>query len=286
MAKAKNIVPRTIGVIIKLFVILVFMFPFLWMASLSLQTQKETLVTTFLPKVPQFQNFVTAWSSGPFALYLRNSVVIVLTIMVVQMVIMVPAAYAFAKYDFKGKNILFTLVLVAFMTPTQITFLPVYYMMGDWNLLRSLWPQIIPFLSNAFGIFLLRQYFMQIPDELIEAAKLDNAGELKIVYKVMLPLCKPAISTILLFGFVDHWNDYFWPLMMTTVEDLSSAYHGNCCPEGYRRDCKLERCDGRKHVAGFTHSAHLCFCVPLYYQGLCLQWDQVRQRQCRHSNLR
>ena len=220
MAKAKNIVPRTIGVIIKLFVILVFMFPFLWMASLSLQTQKETLVTTFLPKVPQFQNFVTAWSSGPFALYLRNSVVIVLTIMVVQMVIMVPAAYAFAKYDFKGKNILFTLVLIAFMTPTQITFLPVYYMMGDWNLLRSLWPQIIPFLSNAFGIFLLRQYFMQIPDELIEAAKLDNAGELKIVYKVMLPLCKPAISTILLFSFVDHWNDYFWPLMMTTVEDF------------------------------------------------------------------
>ena len=131
------------------------------------------------------------------------------------MIIMVPAAYGFAKYEFKGKRILFGLVLIAFMTPTQITFLPIYQMMAKWSVMDTLIPQIIPFITNAFGIFLLRQYFMQIPDELIEAAKLDNASELQIVYRLMLPMSKPAMATIILFSFVSNWNEYFWPLVMT-----------------------------------------------------------------------
>ena len=115
---------------------------------------------------------------------------------------------------------MFGLVLIAFMTPGQITFLPIYQMMSEWEVMDTLLPQIVPFMTNAFGIFLLRQYFMQVPDELIEAAKLDNAGSLKIVYKLMLPMAKPAMSTVVLFSFVSHWNDYFWPLVMTQTTNV------------------------------------------------------------------
>jgi sn-glycerol 3-phosphate transport system permease protein len=107
------------------------------------------------------------------------------------------------------------MVLLAFMIPGQITFIPVYLMMADWGISKTLLPQILPFMSSAFGIFLLRQYFMQIPQEIVEAARLDNASEFKIMCRIMLPMSKAALATIALFSFVSHWNDYFWPLIMT-----------------------------------------------------------------------
>lgn len=207
---------------VKVIIILLFVFPFLWMISISLQTQAEitTFPATVLPKVPQFVNYLTAWNRAPFLTYLFNSIFVVGVIIIANIIIMIPAAYAFAKYDFRGKSILFGLVLLAFMTPLQVTFIPIYYMMADWGLLRTLWPQILPFLVDAFGIFLLRQYFMQVPDELIEAARLDNTSEISIIYKLMLPLSKAALSTSVLFSFVNHWNDYFWPMVVTSVDAI------------------------------------------------------------------
>ncbi len=206
----------------KVLLIFIFVFPFVWMVSISLQTEDEIMQfpATLVPKTPQFVNFVTAWNKIPFLTFLRNSIVIVAVILILNVVIMVPAAYGFAKYDFFGKNFLFALVLIAFMTPIQATFIPIYYQFADWKLLKTLWPQIIPFAVDAFGIFLLRQYFMQVSDELIEAAKLDNASEIKIIFKIMLPLSKAALTTSLLFSFVTHWNDYFWPLVVTTEEKI------------------------------------------------------------------
>lgn len=222
MYKFNQKVLSIIGFVFKAVLILVFVFPFFWMISVALQTEAEISSSslTLFPAVPQFKNFLDAWQKGPFLLYLKNSLTIIVSVIVLQMVIMVPAAYAFAKYEFKGKKLMFGLVLIAFMTPGQITFLPIYQMMSDWGAMNTLLPQIIPFMTNAFGIFLLRQYFMQVPDELIEAAKLDNAGALKIVYKLMLPMAKPAMSTIVLFSFVSHWNDYFWPLVMTQTTEV------------------------------------------------------------------
>ena len=175
---------------------------------------------TLLPSSPQFSNYVTAWLKAPFLTYLKNSILIVGSIIVANVIIMIPAAYAFAKYEFRGKKLLFGLVLIAFMTPLQVTFIPIYYTMSDWGLLRTLWPQILPFLVDAFGIFLLRQYFMQVPDELIEAARLDNTSEVKIIYRLMLPMSKAAVSTSVLFSFVNHWNDYFWPMVVTSVDKI------------------------------------------------------------------
>lgn len=217
MNTTKSKILSAVSFFFKLAIIAFFVFPFLWMLSISFQTTEEILKVpaTFIPSSLQFRNFVDAWNAGPFFTYAKNSVIIIISIITLQMVIMVPAAYGFAKYEFKGKKILFGMVLIAFMTPTQLTFLPIYQMMSKWGLMKTLYPQIIPFMTNAFGIFLLRQYFMQVPDELIEAARLDNAGEVQIVYKLMLPMSKPAMATIILFSFVSNWNEYFWPLVMT-----------------------------------------------------------------------
>ena len=220
MYEIKKATSNLAGLLMKLFVSFIFVFPFLWMLSVALQTQAETqsLPVTLIPSIPQFQNFVDAWNKAPFSIYIKNSVVIILGIIALQTLIMVPAAYAFAKFEFKGKGILFSIVLIAFMMPVQITFLPVYYMMADLKWTDTLLPQIVPFMTNAFGIFLLRQYFMQVPDELLEAAKLDNANELQVLSKIMLPMSMPGISAIALLSFVGHWNDYFWPLVMTRSE--------------------------------------------------------------------
>ncbi|WP_411552896.1 carbohydrate ABC transporter permease [Paenibacillus lautus] len=212
-----KIVWTALGYLLKAAVLMIFIFPFLWMISTSLQTFRETMTfpPTWIPASPQWGNFAEAMNAGPFLTYFRNSVVVTGSIIVLQFLIMIPAAYAFAKYNFRGKTLLFGMILLAFMIPGQVTFIPVYLMMADWGLVKTLLPQIIPFVSNAFGIFLLRQYFMQIPEEIIEAARLDNASEFKIIRKVMIPMSKPALATIALFSFVSHWNDYFWPLVMT-----------------------------------------------------------------------
>ncbi|MBO0958806.1 carbohydrate ABC transporter permease [Neobacillus sp. MM2021_6] len=219
--KAKNMW-LTLDTILKIAILLAFIFPFLWMISTSLQTLKETMnfPPTIIPEIPQWINFVDAMTSGPFLTYAKNSFIITFSIIIIQLLVMIPAAYAFAKYEFAGKNILFGLVLIAFMIPGQITFIPIYLMMADWGMIQTLLPQILPFMANAFGIFLLRQYFMQIPEEIIEAARLDNANEFKIMWKIMVPMSKPALATIGLFSFVSHWNDYFWPLVMTDSNEV------------------------------------------------------------------
>ncbi len=218
MYKAKKGIGGVVGFLLKLIVSAIFIFPFLWMLSLSLQSDMDITKLTLIPEQPTLQNFANAWRLAPFGTYLKNSVIIIIAIVVLQTLVMVPAAYAFAKFDFKGKGVLFGVVLIAFMMPTQVTFIPVYHMMADFGWTNTLLPQILPFMTNAFGIFLLRQYFMQVPDELIEAARLDNANEAQVLARIMLPMSKPGISAIALLSFVGHWNDYFWPLIMTNSD--------------------------------------------------------------------
>lgn len=208
------------GLLMKILVAVIFIFPFVWMLSVSLQTDAEAMRFTIFSKSPTLDNYKEAWSLAPFGMYLKNSVIVIIAVIALQTLVMVPASYAFAKFDFKGKGILFGCILIAFMMPVQVTFIPIYYMMADWGITNTLLPQILPFMTNAFGIFLLRQYFMQVPDELIEAARLDNANELQVLARIMLPMSKPGISAIALLSFVGHWNDYFWPLIMTNSDKV------------------------------------------------------------------
>ena len=222
LLRLRSRAPRLAADIFKVAVVLMFVFPFYWMFVTSFKTYSETIALppTFWPKNFTLESYEAILNKMSLTSYIRNSVIITMSIIVLQVIVMVPAAYAFARYDFPGKNIMFSLVLVAFMIPGQITFISTYLMMAKWKLLLTLLPQIIPFGANAFGIFLLRQSFMQVPEEIIESAKLDNASELKIMAKIMLPMCRSTMNTVMLFSFVSHWNAYFWPLVMTDSEKV------------------------------------------------------------------
>lgn len=213
---------RLPGLLFKLALAVVFIFPFLWMLATSIKTYDETLIfpPTLLPSAAQWQNFAKVWNSGPYLMYLRNSVIVTLSILATQTLVMVPAAYAFAWYQFKGRNLCFGVVMLAFMIPTQLTFISVYLMMARMQLLKTLMPQILPFGANAFGIFMLRQAFKQTPLEIIESARLDSAPELSILFRIMLPMAKPSLIAISMFSFISHWNDYFWPFVMTNTVDV------------------------------------------------------------------
>ena len=211
---------KAIEAIVLIFMIIVFLFPFIWMISTSLKTTQEAIQIppSIIPSKFVIENYIEAWNSGPFLRYLVNSLFITLSILVIQFIVMVPAAYAFSKIRFKGSNIFFGIILIGLMLPSQITFLPIYMMMSKAELINTYVPLIFPFMTSSFGIFLLRQNFMQISDEIIEAAKLDNSSDLKIMFKVMLPMAKPAVITFALFSFIYHWNNYFWPLVMSNSD--------------------------------------------------------------------
>lgn len=218
----KKIASKAIEIVALLILSAIFIFPFVWMLSTSVKNPQEMmqLPPTIIPKEIVLENYSAAWNSGPFFRYLLNSIFVTGSILIIQFVVMVPAAYAFSKIKFKCEKILFGILLVGLMIPPQVTFLPVYMMMSKLGLINTYVPLIIPFMTTSFGIFLLRQNFMQISDEIIEAAKLDGASDLKIMFRIMVPMAKPAVITFILFNFIYHWNNYFWPLVMTNTDTI------------------------------------------------------------------
>lgn len=220
--REESILRKIFRIIALILVSIIFLGPFLWMVFTSFKPFAEALrlPPTFLPETWVPENYADAWQSGPFLHYTKNSVIVTLSVVALQLLTIIPASYAFAKMDFKGKKILFSLILVTMMIPAQLIFLPVYLMFSKVNLINSYWSLILPWASSAFGIFLLRQRFMQVPDEIIEAAVLDNTPTWKIIYKIMLPQAKGTVITIALFTFISEWNDYFWPLVMTSNDDI------------------------------------------------------------------
>ena len=220
MKKKGRILGGALNAALKLLLIFLIAYPFIWMVFTSFKPYKETTIypPTLLPTNWTTEGYVKALEMVDVATFLKNSLIVSLTVLVLQYLVIVPAAYAFARCKFRFKGFFFGIVLLGFMIPQQVTFIPIYLMFSKAGLLQSLIPQILPFISNAFGIFLLRQYFMQIPEEIIEAARLDDAGELKIILRIMIPMARPAIFTIGLLSFISSWNSVFWPLIMTTKD--------------------------------------------------------------------
>ena len=206
----------------KLVMAVFFLFPFYWMITTAFKTYGESILfpPTLLPEHPSGDSFLDVGERIEIGHYLKNSLLVSGGVVLLQALINIPAAYGFARYEFKGKKLMWALVMLAFMIPTQITFVPVYIMFSKAKLLKTLWPQILPFAANAYGIFLMRQSFMQVPEELIEAARMDNAGELKIMTRVVLPMSKSSILTAEMFSFISTWNSYFWPLAMTRSDEV------------------------------------------------------------------
>lgn len=204
----------------KIILIVLMAFPFFWMISTALQTLQETISVplTLWPASPQWSNFAEVFKTVPVLGYLKNSLIVCICIVFLQYLIIVPAAYALSKYRFRASPLVFALVMLGQMIPMQITFLPIYFLFSRLGWMDSYQALILPFISNPFGIFLLRQYFLQVPEEVIEAARLDNTSDLKIMFRIMMPMARSALVTIGLLSFISNWNNYFWPLIMTSKD--------------------------------------------------------------------
>jgi len=196
--------------------------PFFYMISTSLMTLGETINRRLLPASPQWVNYQRAWTEADFALYFRNSVVITALVILGVLVTCTLAGYAFARIEFPGREAIFMILLATLMIPGTVIFIPNFLMVrgdvipwGSWiNKLPAL---TVPFLSTAFIIFLFRQFFAGIPDELWDAARIDGAGHLRFLTAVVIPMSRPVIMTAALLTFVHTWNEFLWPLLVTTT---------------------------------------------------------------------
>ncbi|MEO3868683.1 carbohydrate ABC transporter permease [Nonomuraea sp. B12E4] len=190
----------------------VFVLPFLWMVTTSLKSDAENLAfpPQFLPDSFHFENYVKGWSGSlPFNSFLLNSVLITALSMLGNLISCVLPAYAFARLRARASGVMFALMLATMMIPREITLVPKYIMFAQLGWVDSYLPLVVPeFFGVALYIFLLRQFFTTIPQEIIDAARIDGASELRILWRIMLPLSKPAIASIMLFSFVGNWNQY------------------------------------------------------------------------------
>jgi len=204
---------------------LVFLAPFIWMVLTSLKPADEvfTRELTLLPtRLAMVENYTEALTRVPLLRYLWNGVVVCAAILVLQILVLLPAAYAFAKLEFRGKTWVWRLVLLALMIPHQATAIPIYVMLHHAGMLNTLSALIVPFSISAFGIFLMRQFFRTVPDDLVHAARLDGMSEFELVWRVMLPAALPALFAFAIFSVVWHWNDYFWPLLVISSPELAT----------------------------------------------------------------
>jgi ABC-type glycerol-3-phosphate transport system permease component len=188
-------------------------------------TLGETINRQLLPSQPQFQNYVDAWNQAHFARFFWNSVIITAVTIAGLLVTSILAGYAFARIRFVGRDVIFAILLSTLMIPESVTVIPSFLLIrgaiiplpgGTW--LNKLPALTVPFMANAFSIFLLRQFFAQVPDELFDAARIDGAGHLRFLTQIVLPISKAPVMTVLIFAFIGAWNAFMWPLLVTTRE--------------------------------------------------------------------
>jgi len=198
-------------------VVVISLFPIYWMVISSLKTSDELLraVPTLWPNRFIWENYPNVLGKAPFDRYLVNTLVTTVIMMLGELTIGVMAAYGFSKGDFKGKNLLFMLVLGALMVPIQVTFVPIYVTISRLNAIDTWTGVVLPNLVSAYFIFMLRQNFMAVDNSYIEAGKIDGMGRFGTIIHVLCPMCKPTLITVSIISFINGWNSYFWPKMVT-----------------------------------------------------------------------
>ena len=204
-------------------VVIIVGLPLLWMALGSLKTNQEiySMPVQWLPASPRWENFSDAWNAAPFGRFYLNSIIITVFGAGLKVINATMTAYAFAFLRFPGKNWLFLLMLAALMIPEQVAILPNYLTLS--NVFGMSWINtyqgiILPGAATAFGTFLLRQSFLSLPREVLDAAKVDGCGHLRLLWDVVLPLSRPVLATMSLILIIDRWNDYLWPLIVTNTQ--------------------------------------------------------------------
>ncbi|WP_024510006.1 carbohydrate ABC transporter permease [Bradyrhizobium sp. ARR65] len=197
--------------------------PFVWMVSLSLKPPGEIFRASFSFWPAEFhgvENYTNALTEAPLPRYMANGLIVCALILVLQILICVPCAYALAKLRFPGRDLLFGMVLVGLLLPHQVLSLPLFILGYQLGILNTYAALVFPYVVSPFGIFLFRQFFKTIPDDVVHAARLDGLSELAIVWKIMLPIALPALIAFSIFSVVGHWNDLFWPLIAVRDQSL------------------------------------------------------------------
>lgn len=196
--------------------------PYAWMLSTSLKPLAEIAAdpTAPLPRSPGLDAYREVFTQVPVGRYMLVSLVMALVIGLLQITLALPAGYALAKLRFVGRKVAFGVVVACLLVPAQVTFVSVFLMFSKVSLVNTFGALVLPFAASALGTFLVRQALLSVPDEIVEAARLDGASELVIVYRILGPLLTPTLVSVFLVSFVFHYSDYFWPLVMTTDESV------------------------------------------------------------------
>jgi putative chitobiose transport system permease protein len=210
--------------------------PFLWIFLTSFKGPNDVIYSIppqLIPRDPTFANYVRVWNQLPIAHFFLNSLIVAGVTVVLNVLITALAAYPFAKMNFRGRDLIFYLLLATFIVPPQLTYIPSYVLAVKvfhyYNQLQAL---IFPSLASVFNIFLLRQAFKSVPDDLIDAGRIDGASELRIWWDILLPVVRPSLATVAIFTFVTQWNDFLWPSLMLQTMDHKTLTVGLAALQG------------------------------------------------------
>ena len=208
---------------------LIVLFPFYWMLLTSLKSYSaynSEYVPKFFTLSPTLQNYADAFTAVPLGRYFLNTVIFTVATTAIMVAVITLAAFAFARLEFRGKNIAFTLLLSLMMIPSELVIITNFVTITDLNMRNTFWGLILPSVTSVFYIYLLKENFAQIPDELYYAAKVDATTDLKYLFKVMIPICKPTMITIIILKVIECWNSYVWPRLITDDENYFLVSNG------------------------------------------------------------
>ena len=199
--------------------------PFVWMLSTSFKSFSQSILIPpiWIPRPAHPETYIQAWNAAPFGIYFFNSFFVAITCVVGEVLLSIFAAYAFARMNFFGKNVLFVALLGTLMIPGEVLLIPNYVTLAQLHWINTYYALIVPWLTSVFAIFLLRQQFLTIPGELFDAARIDGAGHTRFLWQVMVPLSRPAIVTVALFKFIGSWNAFLWVLLVTNTPNMRTV---------------------------------------------------------------
>lgn len=260
------------GIIYTLLVIwaVIVLFPFYWMLLTSVKSYSAysgERIPEFFTLSPTFQNYVDAFTAVPLAQYFLNTLIFTVATTAIMLVVVIPAAYAFARLEFRGKDLLFTLFLALMMIPNELVIITNYVTITNLDMRNSFLGLILPSVTSVFYIYLLKENFAQVPDELYYAAKVDATSDLKYLIKVMMPICKPTIITITILKVIECWNSYVWPRLIT--DDAAYFLVSNGIQE------IRENGFGRENIPAMM-AAVVAISVPLIVLFLCFR-DKIME---------
>lgn len=212
--------------------------PFGWMVVASLRDKTEffTQASRLFPSGVHWENYIRAWTTVPFGAFFKNSVIVAVCVTLGQLLTSSLAAYAFSRMRFRGREALFIAYLSTMMVPTQVTMIPLFIMMVKLKWVDSYLALIVPFLASAYGCFLLRQFFLTIPQELEDAARIDGCGHWSTYWRIILPLSKPALSAFGVIAFLGSWNSFIWPLIVINRPTMKTIPIGLQSLQGFYGD--------------------------------------------------